>query len=73
MKKINSLELLKQNIKKYRLSKNLTQEKLSEISGISSDYLSEIERGKRIPSLKRLLLIAEALEVELYKLFIDEK
>lgn len=73
MKKINSLELLKQNIKKYRLSKNLTQEKFSEISGISSDYLSEIERGKRIPSLKRLLLIAEALEVELYKLFIDEK
>ena len=69
----STIELLRQNIKKYRLSKNLTQEKLSEISGISSDYLSEIERGKRIPSLKRLLLIAEALDVELYKLFIDEK
>lgn len=69
----STIELLRQNIKKYRLSKNLTQEKLSEISSISSDYLSEIERGKRIPSLKRLLLIAEALDVELYKLFIDEK
>ena len=71
--KTNTLELLRQNIKKYRLSKNLTQEKLSEISDISSDYLSEIERGKRIPSLKRLLLIADALNVEVYKFFISEE
>ena len=71
--KSNTLELLRQNINKYRLSKNLTQEKLSEISDISSDYLSEIERGKRIPSLKRLLLIADALNVEIYKFFISEE
>ena len=69
----STIELLRQNIKKYRLNKNLTQEKLSEISGISSDYLSEIERGKRIPSLKRLLLIADALNVEVYKFFISEE
>ncbi len=62
---------LKENIKKYRLSKKLTQEKLSEISGISSDYLSEIERGKKLPSLKRLFAIANALNIEFYKLFIE--
>lgn len=49
----------------------MTQEKLSEISGISKDYLSEIERGIKTPSLKRLIIIAQALEVEVYKFFLN--
>ena len=68
----STIEVLWKNIKKYRLALNLAQEKLSEISGISCDYLSEIERGKRTPSLKRIISIAEALNIEVYKLFIDE-
>ena len=47
---------------------NLTQDKLSELTGISSDYLSEIERGKRVPSLKRLIMIADAMNIPAYKL-----
>ena len=43
----STIETLRKNIKKYRLEKGLTQEKLSELTGISTDYLSEIERGKR--------------------------
>lgn len=59
---------IKANIKMYRISQNLSQEKLSEIAGISTDYISLIERGKRTPSIKRLCLIAKALGVEPYKL-----
>ncbi len=66
----STINIVIENIKHYRKIKNLTQEKLSEISGISRDYLSEIERGKKTPSLKRLILIAKALDVEIYKLFI---
>ena len=55
----STIKLIQQNIKKYRNLKGFTQEKLSEISGISCDYLSEIERGKKTPSLKRFLLIKE--------------
>lgn len=55
------VRLLQQNIRKYRLQAGFTQEKLSEACGISCDYLSEIERGKRTPSLKRFLLIAKKL------------
>ena len=62
------ISFIRQNIKYYRNLKGYSQEKLSELSGISSDYLSEIERGKKTPSLKRLILIAEALEIEAYKL-----
>ena len=50
-------DIFRYNLKFYRNKLNLTQEKLSELSGISSDYLSEIERGKRTPSFKRLDLI----------------
>ena len=66
-------DIFRQNLKFYRNKFNLTQEKLSELSGISSDYLSEIERGKRTPSFKRLDLIASALDLEVYKLFIPQE
>lgn len=59
---------IKENIKSYRISQNLSQEKLSEIAGVSTDYISLIERGKRTPSIKRLCLIANALGLEPYKL-----
>ena len=62
-------DIFKYNVKYYRNKIGLTQEKLSELTGISSDYLSEIERGKRTPSFKRIILIADALQIEVYKLF----
>ena len=66
-------DLFRQNLKYYRTLQNLTQEQLSELSGISSDYLSEIERGKKTPSFKRLDLIANGLNIEVYKLFYPKK
>ena len=63
---------LQKNIKKYREKKNLTQLKLSILTGISADYISEIERGKRTPSLKRLILISEALNIDIKDLFSDD-
>lgn len=59
---------IKENIKKYRKALGFSQEKLSEIANISPDYISLIERGKRVPSIKRLCLIAKALGVEPYEL-----
>lgn len=65
----NSTEIkIKENIKKYREALNLSQEKLSELANISQDYVSLIERGKRIPSIKRLCMLAKALCVEPYEL-----
>lgn len=65
----NSTEIiLRTNIKKYREKAGLTQEQLSEKAGISPDYLSEIERGKKMPSMKRLFKIAAALNRMPYEL-----
>lgn len=65
----STVKIVQENIKKYRIMKNLTQENLSELCGISCDYLSEIERGKKTPSLKRFLIIAEQLDVPPEKFF----
>ena len=65
----STINIFRHNLKFYRNKLGLTQDKLSEISGISTDYLSEIERGKKTPSFKRMELIAQALNIEIYKLF----
>ena len=61
----STLENIKNNIKKYRIARGLTQEALGNLCQISPDYISEIERGKKIPSLKRLIIIAEQLGITL--------
>jgi len=66
---INSTSLyLKENLRRIRLEKGFTQSKLSELAGISCDYLSEIERGKKSPSLNCLHDIAIALNIDTYVL-----
>ena len=67
----STIQIICKNIKKYRLEKGLTQEQLSEMCGISTDYLSEIERCKKVPSLKRLIVIIEKLDVKIEKFFIN--
>lgn len=66
----STILLLQSNIKKFRTEKKLSQEVLSEKADISCDYMSEIERGKKVPSIKTLCKIADALEIEVYKFFL---
>ena len=66
---IDYFEVLRKNLKRYRNEKGYTQEKLSLESDISADYISEIERGKKTPSLKRLIKIADVLKVPVNKFF----
>lgn len=56
-------------IKELRRSKSLSQEELSEKVGISSKYLSSIERGKGNPSLETIIELASALNIELSDMF----
>lgn len=58
-------------IRKLRKQKFLTQEKLAEKAEIAPDYLCRIELGKKHPSLKAILLIANALDTTVDSLLID--
>jgi transcriptional regulator with XRE-family HTH domain len=50
----------------------MTQEDLSERARISVSFLSMIERGERSPHLETLASIAQALEVRVADLFLED-
>lgn len=59
----------------YRMIKSMSQEQLAEKIGISASYLSKIEHGtyyKNLP-FTTLMLIAQALEVDICELIKEEK
>ncbi|TRX50877.1 helix-turn-helix domain-containing protein [Fulvivirga sp. M361] len=50
-------------IRDLRMSKDLSFQELSEKTGLSVSYLSEIEKGKKYPKGDKILALAEALKV----------
>ena len=61
------------NVRKYRTKLGISQEKFAEIAGLHRTYISDIERFQRSISLENIQKIADALQIETYKLFIDEE
>lgn len=59
------------NIKFFRNTKGITQEKLAEKAGVSGSYIGYLERGKKSPSLDLLVKIADVLQVDLVHLLTE--
>ncbi len=64
--------IIGENIKKYRTSRNLTQQDLADMTDISRDYICDVENEKRNKhiTITRLGRISEALEVDITNFFI---
>lgn len=60
------------NLKKLRLSKNLSQEDLSHLCEIPLSQVGRFERGVRSPTLSTILVLARGLKVE-PKILLDFK
>lgn len=58
-------ELIGKRLKEHRLAAQLTQEKVSEASDISTVYLSRIENGKVTPTLDTLATICSVINADL--------
>lgn len=58
-----------------RTSKGYSQEKLAELTGLHRTYISDIERGVKNVTVKKIALICLALDVSLSTLFweVDKK
>ena len=56
------------NIKKYRLERNLSQEKLAEFLGVNSKFIGHVERVERYISLRKLIHLSFVLNIPLCKL-----
>ena len=59
------------NVRKYRTEKQLSQEKFAEKCGLHRTYISDIECFRRSISLDNIQKIADTLEIETYKLFVE--
>lgn len=53
-----------EKIREERIKKGLKQRQLANKAGISNTYLSDIEVGRTTPSIKTLMKIAQALDVD---------
>ena len=60
------------NLRKYRTAMGLSQESFAEKCGMHRTYISAIECYRRSISLENTQRIADALEIEAYKLFVEE-
>ena len=58
-------QYLGRQIRRYRLSRKMTIERLSGLTGVSPALIGHVERGIRKPSLDTVVKIAVALEVPL--------
>lgn len=61
-------KLVGRNAKRIRLAKGLTQEEFAERSGFSQQYISDLERGRRNPTIVSLYELAQALGVSYLEL-----
>ena len=55
--------LVGRNLKRIRVERGLTQEELTERSGFSQQYISDMERGRRNPTIVSLWELAQAIGV----------
>jgi transcriptional regulator with XRE-family HTH domain len=51
-----------QRLRELRTARNLTQSELAERCGSNHPFISNLERGVKVPSLTMILRLAEALE-----------
>ena len=65
-------QILIKNLKKTRKERGLSQMALSEICDTSSNYIGQIEMGRRIPSFDKIEKIAAALKIAPHELFKHE-
>ena len=54
-------KLVGRNVRAVRQARGMTQEQLAEKSGFSQQYISDLERGRRNPTVVSLYELAQAL------------
>jgi DNA-binding XRE family transcriptional regulator len=70
-KKVSKQTIFVQNLRKYRKICGLTQAQLAEKCCVSTHHIGMIEMSRNNPTLELANKIAEALNIPIYKLFID--
>jgi transcriptional regulator with XRE-family HTH domain len=65
--------LFGKKLRKIRRYRDLTQERLAELLGVSVEFVSNMERGVNAPSFETIEKIAEAFDLPVSALFTFEE
>ncbi len=68
-------EIFGRRLRELRMERDLTQDALAQIVATSKPFISDMERGVKVPSLTMVLRLAKALECrvcELVNVFDDQ-
>lgn len=57
-------QIFKDNVKYYRKQLRLSQEKLAELSGLSTNYIGEIERTNRKVTIDTIEKVANGFNID---------
>ena len=60
---MNLRQIFSKNIKFYRMQNNLSQQELAEKCETATNYISEIETGRKFPSIEMIEKLATVLNV----------
>lgn len=71
MKEEEIRKILSKNLRTYRNNLGLSQMDLAAKAGIATNFLNDIENGKKWISSATLAKISTALDIEPYKLFLE--
>ena len=71
MKK-TSRNIIAQAIAKHRNEKGLSQAKLAEMTGVSRNAISRIEKMESMPSIEQLEILSEVLDINITELFVEQ-
>ena len=66
------METLKNIVKELRCEKNLSQEKLAEMVGVTRQTIISLEKGSYVPSLLLAMRLAQALDSPMETIFTRE-
>ncbi len=69
---MNILDIFSKNLKFYRNQIGLSQEAFAEKANLHRTYISAIECKKRNISLENIQKIADALNIDVYLLFLEK-
>lgn len=66
------IKVFADNLRKYRHALGVSQEAFAAKCGLHRTYISAVECYRRSISLENIQRIADALEIETYKLFMED-
>jgi len=69
MKRLGSIFI--KNLKEYRKKNGLTQAQLAEKVNVTPHYIGMLEMGRNFPATDLIERIANALNIEMYELFVE--